>query len=481
MRSNHKNDIILNIFLLVFMGVLFIPGKGIARDQYVINVEAAASDIGSVATGSLFEIRNAAGFPRVWNTYRSTPIDNLHFFVVNDEEAISINALPKSDQSVKTAYLYADKDQMFLLDTVTDETYKYNEEKESFENLNRAYGQRLGKFYDENSVFGYEYDLGYHIYECRDENCTLVKINSGTWPYAFAEKNGAILTGTNAGHVLIFNKEAGWCRAKDKNEDHVFKYSPDDQNMPEKANGYQFYTSINYGDKTLFGEYPSGALYEFDGTALFPSQISPPGFSVEERPGYEAQAFASYCGDLYVGYWPYGDLWIKKINHDAWERKRLFTHPDRDHAKENGFFPYFNEPDEGWHENNFFGQRVNSLILNGPDLYASASNKSGWGDKISPSFMNAEQQAEYGTIHRIHKKGCLTSYVPELETLRRDPNNTIEFKFVITRQQIEIYVDGQRVGVAKNHGVVPEENMTVTWAGGIFGSLRGMTISNIYP
>jgi hypothetical protein len=156
--------------------------------------------------------------------------------------------------------------------------------------------------------------------------------------------------------------------------------------------------------KTLIGEWPTGRLYEFDGEVLRPFNIVQPPFATGERLGYEAQSMAEYCGDLFVGYWPRGEIWRRDRSTGKWSLAvRLFSHP----IETEPVIPYFDRPSDGLHSA-FYGQRVTALIPLGYSLYAASSNLNLWPTGYEPEIITQDQAAEYGALYRLTIPGCET-------------------------------------------------------------------------
>lgn len=159
----------------------------------------------------------------------------------------------------------------------------------------------------------------------------------------------------------------------------------------------QFYSSTIYGGRALIGEYPSGRIFEFDGTKVFPSDLTPPQISERPNPGFESQTLAEYCGSLFVGYWPYGEIF--RFDGEKWhEPIRLFSSPP-------SASPFKDAAEGAGVISNFFGQRVASLVPFDGTLYAITSNKGDWNASIQPAIPAAAQE-EYGAVHRIYGAEC---------------------------------------------------------------------------
>ncbi|MGN6309936.1 MAG: hypothetical protein ACTHNN_10295 [Xanthobacteraceae bacterium] len=230
---------------------------------------------------------------------------------------------------------------------------------------------------------------------CDGGRCKSIKIKEGTWSYDFAAANGAVIAVTNYGDALLF-RDGNWCRMSRR--DDTYRCDPNEPIVLEPRQ-VQFYSSIRFKGKTLLGEWPTGRIYEFDGKKLRPTDNQPP-FATGKPIGYEAQTLAVFCNDLYVGYWPTGEIWRLRAN--EWSRAVALFPPPRD---TNTFIPY-RDRTEPAPLDGFYGRRVTALVPHNGSLFAATSNLRDWGrDYTSPILSSAEAE-KYGAIYRLDVKGC---------------------------------------------------------------------------
>lgn len=159
----------------------------------------------------------------------------------------------------------------------------------------------------------------------------------------------------------------------------------------------------------MLGEWPTGRLYEFDGKNLFPSEMTPPTIEAKAKLklGYEAQSMAEYCGDLFVGYWPKGELWRYDNQSASWS---LFQRFFSDEGGEE-FIPYSNREDTAL-DSAFFGQRITALVPFNQSLYVVTSNLREWKtSQIIPDTITEDKVNEYGRVYKITRYGCISSYL----------------------------------------------------------------------
>jgi hypothetical protein len=235
------------------------------------------------------------------------------------------------------------------------------------------------------------------ISACRDNACESIDIFEGTFPYVYAAARQSVLVGTNYGDVLLF-KDSTWCRMA-VDEAGVYR-CPKDTVLPAKTQpSNQFYSSLTLQGKTLVGEYPTGLLYEFDGSSLFLADMPQPEHLPRDA---ESQSIAFYCGDIYVGYWPSGE--VLRFDGKKWhEPIRLFS------KSFSGTYPHQREAEEAGLPYNFFGRRAQALVPYQDSLYAAASSKSAW--YVDTPAEIGEDANEYGVVHRIWKPGCSTTHM----------------------------------------------------------------------
>jgi hypothetical protein len=250
--------------------------------------------------------------------------------------------------------------------------------------------------------------------------------------------------------------DAGWVRAVKVGTKFTF---PSLNLGPPiiSSTGIQFYSSIDYNGKTLLGEYPNGALFEYNGSEIIPWAGDRP---VSTRPyRSEAQSMAIYCGDLYVGYWPRGELW--RLSDGVWnEVKRMFSHP----SGEIPFEPYEDRPNNPF-VSNFYGQRITALSNFDKSMYAFTSNKKNWFSYIDFSgTLTPDQADEYGAIHKITKDSCSTGWLPNLSGKQ-------VLRFEITKSMMIVSLGNKKIlSVENTSGIVPSAKDAIVIGEGVFGA-----------
>ncbi len=103
------------------------------------------------------------------------------------------------------------------------------------------------------------------------------------------------------------------------------------------------YSFINYFDKLLIGHFPTGFLLEYAPEGLKTLQNYPPiaeGQWHDNDVYYrEAQSLSIYGGELYVGMYPWGQVWRLDRSVNQWDYIRLFDSPPFTSVK----YPYLRE------------------------------------------------------------------------------------------------------------------------------------------
>lgn len=329
---------------------------------------------------------------RYWQTYRGSAA-GVHQWIESDE-MFSVERLPEVGPGFRSGYAYIADGNLVMRNIATLEEFVWRDG--AF--VGRQFNASAPTFKTETHTFQWS-QAASAVLACSAQSCERVEIQAGSFVYAYARKDDAVLAATNLGEVLLF-RGGTWCRMSRQGETYRCAASA----MVTAPTGVQFYSSIEYRGKVLVGEWPTGRLYEFNGSELFPSTMTPPKFASGDPIGYEAQAIAEYCGDLFVGYWPDGEIYRFDHKTGEWSFfQRLFTATGGE-----PFIPYSNRPLDGL-DRSFYGQRVTALVPYGDSLYAVTSNLREWTPDVQSALTSA-QQAEYGAVYRIKRPGCQTKY-----------------------------------------------------------------------
>lgn len=244
--------------------------------------------------------------------------------------------------------------------------------------------------------------------------------------------------------------------------------------QPDTSVSYQIYSTLEYYDRLLMGQYPTGRIFSYDGSSI--TEIEnwppvPPGVSGSAR---EAQTTAIYGGELFVGLWPWGELWRYERESRKWFLdRRMFDHPA---ISDQIIHPYDKES-RGAEVPNRWGQRVTSLIPLGADLFVSTSAKDPcvWDAGKYP-FLASGQWKSYGAVYRLSMPGHLSSNV-------RWTDGPTKLDFYLSRDRMRIIQDGEEIGnVALSRELAErvvkmKKPAQVSWGQGIFGQFGGRQIN----
>lgn len=275
---------------------------------------------------------------------------------------------------------------------------------------------------------------------------TLILPQPREFVYAFGQWHDHILAVTNMGGIYRL-RSAGW----------------DTLRSPVPSVSFQIYSALNYRDKLLLGHYPTGELYEYTGDQLVLKKGWPPAMPGVSRNAREAQTLAIYNGDLYVGVWPWGEIW--RYDGRTWYFvERVFAHPSVTDAITH---PYEMETKAADSVLNLWGQRVTGLVPYRGSLIITTSSKGGnaWEPKFA--FLNFEQRRDYGAIYRARLPGQLSAYVPLAVTRKR-------FELTGEGNLLTVRVDGAEMGQIPiaNEQLNNLADGALVWGVGVYGPCR---------
>jgi hypothetical protein len=277
-------------------------------------------------------------------------------------------------------------------------------------------------------------------------NLTLNLPQPREFVYTFGQWRDHILAITNMGGVYRL-RPTGW----------------DTLRTPDPAVSFQIYCGLNYRDKLLLGQYPTGEIYEYAGDQLVLNKDWPPVMRGVSRNAREAQTLAIYNGELYVGVWPWGEIW--RYDGSDWHFiQRTFTHPATTDAITH---PYEAETKQTDTVYNLWGQRVTGLVPYRGSLFITTSSKGGapWESKFA--FLTNEQWRDYGAIYRAKLPGQLSVHAPITSTSTR-----IEMKS--EGEFLSIRLNGAEAGriALATESLNRLAAGTIHWATGIYGPCR---------
>ena len=506
----------LNVALLLAMlAVLTTPA--LAADAVLFEASCRldlGADVGQ-NFGTLLEVRNAqgrvvagAGFPGVYNTHVRNERYNLQFYVrpPADPAPAELKVHSRPNQTLGGTYLFDHDGRLYSFDytclkvwegeagqwrddpvlnpaqaargdgvvrvgdgrlVYTRSTVRYNDQvilpaPAEGDYYRHYYANGFLCFYHTKPGTG---DGRTSLYACPWEPSdgrpvdlaqaqVLQLTYTGETPFAWGQLRNQVVTCANTGGFYMF--DGTW---------HVLR-------QPDKRVSYQIYSMVNFGDKLLMGQYPSGNLFEYDGAQITPLKDWPPVMPGVSGSARECQSSAIYRGELYVGVWPWAEVWRYDRDGGQWRLVgRGFTRPpitDKfTHPYEEDIRAY-NEANKASIVINDWGQRANSMTALGGDLYIGTSAKGLFNRNEKLAFLTDEVFAEYGRVLRLTLPGNLSVNLT-------NANVPLELRFVVTKDAMRIFRDGKLLA---EQALTPDfagqvAPASIAWREGVFGPLRG--------
>ncbi|MHC5113085.1 MAG: hypothetical protein ACYTGP_01495 [Planctomycetota bacterium] len=199
----------------------------------------------------------------------------------------------------------------------------------------------------------------------------------------------------------------------------------------------EIYGIVERDDHLLFGTFPSGYLYRYDGAELT-DLAGPPlregqwvgdrsyggdeAFLNQYREYRESQTLYLRGGQLWVGMYPWGHLWYADSvgSDDAWRYARLFEYPSFEgapypyKAEVDGLFTKFRdvlpEKHPGWLVRSAWGQRITSIVPYGDGLAVGLGNCTGFPlDDERDAILSAPAQREYTSVVHVAVPNSVTA------------------------------------------------------------------------
>lgn len=276
---------------------------------------------------------------------------------------------------------------------------------------------------------------------------TIVPLEApGEFPYAYGQLHGDVYTATNNGGVYRF-RDGKW---------DVLRPS-------DPKTSYQIYTMLNYHDRLLMGQYPTGELFEIVGDEIIHLLGWPPRPPEASSRAREAQSLALYRGELFAGVWPWGEVWRLSGPAQDWSYAgRMFTHPEITPAITAPYEQEMNLLSEPVY--NLWGQRITSLVPFSDMLLVSTSNKNGALFEERLRFLADGRHAEYGAVHGLTLPGHQS--VPMVWTGR-----PVQFGVHLSARKITLLREGEMLASLP----LPRDSKpaAIHWGRGVFGPLHG--------
>jgi hypothetical protein len=499
--------------------ILALPWFAAAEDFTVSVVLDRGSDVGQ-SFGSLFEMTSddaslviGAGFQNVYNTRYRGDRHSIQFFVrpANGKREFAVKELPRPSDNLTGAYLFG-------RDDVVYSTYgglkSWDSDSESWKNVSGAGGTNetmrvangvlvfgdssvsynnheilaapeVGRyelfFYANGYLCFYHIHRNgkpYHFYEEGEEGFSRLyacpwspsqkQVNLSTavtlrlpvvgeTTFAWGQLGQQIVTGSNIGGFYTF-ENGQWKMLL----------------APIIGKSYQLYSTLGFHDQLLMGQYPTGRVFSFDSKQIHDQAGWPPVLAGVSKNAREAQTSIIYGGDLMVGVWPWGELWRYNPDSEQWIfTRRMFEHPT---VSDKITHPYdFENRDSK--VGNMWGQRVTSLVVNGPHLYVSTSAKAPyqWMPDRFP-FLAPSKWKSYGKVYQLTTPGNLAA-----STKWTAGPTTLTFS--LKANELSIHQDGllltrsQVTGKMRDQLKAMRISESVQWGTGVYGRYGGKTIA----
>lgn len=285
-----------------------------------------------------------------------------------------------------------------------------------------------------------------------DQRQTVPLRTAREFVYAFGQLREQVVAATNTGGLYVFDGD-NWRTVLE----------------PDVTVSFQIYSMLNYHDILLMGQYPTGELFAYDGRTLQRRAGWPPVMPGVSHHAREAQTLTLYGGRLYVGVWPWGEVWRLDAGGQVWSLEgRMFTHPQPTAATTH---PYENETTAIDPVLNRWGQRVTSMVPWGDSLYIATSAKASTPYEPKFRFLAGDKWREYGRVYRLRQPGTLA-------VLTRWKGGPTTFDIEFGPERLSVEQDGQSLGTLQldPNGWGFQGPLRIEWGKGVFGPLRGKIV-----
>ncbi|MSR60813.1 MAG: hypothetical protein EXS05_24760 [Planctomycetaceae bacterium] len=275
----------------------------------------------------------------------------------------------------------------------------------------------------------------------------------GETTFAWGQLGRQVVTGSNIGGFYVL-EDGQWRKLLE----------------PNISVSYQLYSSMAFHDRLLMGQYPTGRLFDYDGKNITDRPGWPPVLQGVTSSSREAQTTVIYGGEMFVGVWPWGELWRYNPDAKQWHfQQRMFPYPE---LSDEIVHPYDLE-NRGNEVSNLWGQRVTSLVTSGDGLFVSTSAKypCEWQPERYP-FLAEDKWKSYGSVSRLTLPGHLganTAWTAGPTT----------FQLTIRNKTMSISEDGKQLAETVVTGPLAERLRSVSqlkpvrWGEGIYGRFTG--------
>ena len=244
-----------------------------------------------------------------------------------------------------------------------------------------------------------------------------------TTPFSWGQHQGRVVTVGNYGGIYTF-VNGKWIEELEGSD----QYS------------YQVYSHMHFNGVSYMAQYPTGNLFAYEKGEPVHINNWPPKLPQVSGSAREAMSMGIYGGNMYVGVWPWAELWRLDAPQQKWKYTiRGFTHPELTNAQ---VHPYEQEAVEQNLVLNHWGQRITSLVPLGEHLFMGTSSKGldTWTE--DRNFLKKHQADQYGSLIKLTLPGTITVPIEwDAEPIR--------LSFRILPDRIEILHQQITIGTAK--------------------------------
>lgn len=277
----------------------------------------------------------------------------------------------------------------------------------------------------------------------------------GEVPFAWGQLRQEAMTVSNNGGVYVFDGQ-DWRIVREA----------------DNKVSFQVYSAINIQDELWLAQYPSGNLFVYDGRELRQMTGCPPVMPGVAGSAREAQSTMIYGGEVYVGVWPWAELWRLDRDSQQWVFvNRMFTQPPVTDKVQHPFeaeIVAYNQANDAKLVANGWGQRLTSMAAWQDSLLLGTSSKGPQSRDTKLAFLTDEVFAEYGQVLRYTLPGNLSGVIAPTD-------GPTELRCVLTADRLRLEQDGKLLAeTSLPPGLVADlKPAKITWGRGLYGRLAG--------
>lgn len=308
-----------------------------------------------------------------------------------------------------------------------------------------------------------------------DKKTIIIKnYKSNEYVYSYGFLKGKALFATNLGNLYSVSM-----RSLDCEEDFIAEKISSNQ----EGKSFQFYSMLNFYDKILLGQYPTGNIFLYDGEVLTQLDNVPGILNGYPNKGREVQTLYPAGGKILAGVWPWAELW--KIDNNLSNShfiQRLVQKPENKTFAEHPY-EYFVKN----YDYNVLGQRITGILGYKNYIYVSTSNKNGKKYNTTDLIEEIEMIDEYGDVTVFETKSDFFVPMGQEGLLEKNGTQKINLEFYTKKEKnqgkVKIFMNEKYVGKIDSCFPVDKVlNIKITPGNGMFGKYDGkISALNITP